>query len=358
MSVFFYFSSVLLSILCLQHVVITPVTALPDAERLSSLKKLTSSNRGGLITTTPSQFQPYLEDAPRSYNLIVMFSADPQLCQPCSSMKEQLRIVSSEYHSLSKNKVPTFFFEVKLSQSDSQFLQYYGVQHVPLLFHFGSGTTKTYPKRLEESSPNSYNVQQMGYHSNVIKSFVNQRTGSKLKVTRSGYEIPFVKTVRQFMPLIFGGVALFSVVAIYTGAFRNPMLWFGIVVLVYIFSVGGGHYSWIHDTPLAVVDKAGRMQYIAGGSRSQYVAEGFFVSFTCVCISGLVIAIQELPSVIPFKGTQTALGMSMFFMTIGAIGSLLSLYQMVSFILYIILFVALRQKKKKVFSQLFHFTHN
>lgn len=328
---------VLFALLAVYHVTFPTgcAAAASDADRLAELQAKSKSGRGNVIKAPVSSLRSYLEAAPRSYNLVVMFTADANVCQPCKKVSDQFRIVSSDYNSAnarSKSANPTFFLEVILSSSEQAFLSAYRIQAIPIIYQFGAGKSKSYPRPLSDTSPDSFNLAQVGYHANAIKAFVNDRTGSRMHVVRGGYEIPFVQTVRKLKPYIIVCAAIATLICGLTGAYKNPMLWFGLVVLVYIFSVGGGHYSWIHNTPLVVVDKGGRMQYIAGGSRSQYVAEGFFVSFTCVCISGLVIAIQELPSYLPSKSGQTAVGSMMFFLTVGAIGALLTLYQMVSFL--------------------------
>lgn len=303
-----------------------------DAKRLAQLNALRDSSNNGLISLSIDSFETVIEAAPRSYAVLVMFSAPPALCQPCPAVSAQLAKVATDYSKLSTNRAsskPLFFAEVKLSPSNQEFLAKYSIQHVPILYHFSSGRT-SYPQPLHETSPNYYHMQHMGIGANSIKEFVNQHTGSRLKVVRANYQIPFVQTVRTWMPVILSIVAALAAIAVYTGAYKNPMLWFGLVVLVYIFSVGGGHYSWIHNVPLAVVNKEGKTEYVASGSRSQYVAEGFFVSATCVSISVLVILIQELPSVMPSKAGQTVVGMGLYSMTVFAIVLLLLLYQFVS----------------------------
>lgn len=307
--------------------------SLSDEQRLGSLNSARKSSRHSLISLSVASFQQLIENSPRSYSLIVMFSADESICKPCGPMRSHVQSLSEEYHTLPPRRSssnPVFFVEVKLSQTDQNFLASYGIRHVPLLYHFAAGSSKAYPKILSETSPDNFDLQRNGIAVNPMKKFVNDRTGSAMRVVRGGYEVPFVQTVRQLLPYILVLVFVAASIAAYTGAYKSPMLWFALVVLIYIFSVGGGHYSWIHNTPLVVIDNNGKTQYIAGGNRSQYVAEGFFVSFTCVCISGLVILIQELPSVVPQKSAQNAVGTSMFMMTVCAIGALLALYQSVS----------------------------
>lgn len=328
---FLQWAAISLLVGCIYHVAESASPS--DQQRLETLTAARKSSSHSLISLSISSLRPLIESAPRSYSLIVMFTADPALCKPCGAMRKQVQSLSGEYATLPTRRAsnkPVFFAEVKLSQSDQEFLAAYGIRHVPILYHFGAGPSKSYPTTLSDSSSDSFALQKHGLAINAMKKFVNDRTGSALKVVRGGYEVPFVQTVRKLKPYIFTLLAIAAAIAIYTGAYKSPMLWFAIVVMVYIFSVGGGHYSWIHNTPLVVVDNNGRTQYVSGGNRSQYVAEGFFVSLTCVCISGLVILIQELPSFLPQKSAQGVVGFSMFFMTVCAIGALLTLYQSVS----------------------------
>lgn len=303
-----------------------------DSKRLSMLEKVRDRSPSGLIPFSIEEFQDVVEAAPRSYSLFVMFSADSSLCQPCAATKRIIAMIAKEYYSLPSSKSsskPVFFAVVNIKTTDQQFLMRYGLRHVPVIYHFGSGKYKKHPKQLEEGSADNYQLR-AGLSANTLREFINSRCGSRLRVVRGNYQIPFVETVHMFMPFILFGLLAVSAVVVYTGAYKSPLLWFAVVMLIYIFSVGGGHYSWIHKTPLAVVNEHGMTEYIARGSRSQYVAEGFFVSATCVSISILVILVQELPSVIPSKHGQRAAGLFFLFLTSVAIMFLLTLYHHVS----------------------------
>lgn len=310
---------------------ISTTLAASDSQRLSKLKSLASSSK--LISFNVDEFERFVEAAPRSYNLFVLLTAHPSICKPCGPMRSQLKKVISDFYSLSGSKrssKPTFFAELQVSSSEQVFLKKYNVDHVPIFYAFKAGTSRSYPTDLSPDSLDKYPIQSLGLSPNGLKQFINHRSGSRMKVVRGDTQIPFVQSVRTFMPAIILFTIIAALICIVTEAYKNPMLWFFLIVLVYIFSVGGGHYSWIHNTPLAVTNNEGNWQYVAPGSRSQYVAEGFFVSATCVSISVLVILIQEMPSVIPDKGSQTFLGLFMLFMTSIAIGALLALYYLVS----------------------------
>lgn len=322
-------------VLCTFLITIASVHAQSDNERLDRLQEVQQSKSSKLLTLSLETFRKYIEAAPRSYSMFVLFVAEANYCQMCQPMRAQWTNVAREYAALSsrqKASKPVFFAELKISPSDRQFLEQYHIEHVPILYYFPAGKSRRFPAPLLESSPDNYNAQQLGISANQLKDFVNKRCGSKMKVIKGGYQIPFVEPVKAWMPVILTFVALCAAIAVYSGLYKNPMMWYSLVVLVYIFSVGGGHYSWIHQSPLAAVNQNGFYEFIAGGARSQFVAEGFFVSATCVGISVLVILIQQLPKVIPEKSVQTGVGLLMVGMTIVLIVALLSLYTMVSFL--------------------------
>lgn len=336
--------------LCLQHgkllsgiLIVTVIcinigfsSALSDAERSAKLESLQRSSYSGMLSLDIPTFRSLSEGAPRSYHFLFMLSADASLCEPCGPMRKQLEKVAKEYQSLAprkKSSKPLFFVEVLVSPQNQDFIKEYGIRHVPVIYMLRAGSSRSFPKEIGGPDPDSYPIQEAGIGLNRIKDFINGRAGSRFAIARGSYQIPFVQTVKMYMPLILTVVGMSIVLSIVSGAYKSPMFWFGLVVLVYIFSVGGGHYSWIHNTPLAVVNKEGMYEFIASGSRSQYVAEGFFVSATCVAISVLVILIQELPSVIPNKSLQTLVGSFMVMLTIFAITALLVMYHFVRYIL-------------------------
>lgn len=303
-----------------------------DATRLSNLNKLLHSGSRSFISLQVDQFRKLVESAPRSYSLITLFSADKQYCPHCDSVRNQLDRVANEYYNnpIQQSKsTHVFFVDVHVQSSDQDFLMHYNIQKVPLLYHFSHGTKRAFPKQISDHDPDKYPFEK-GIAANIIKKFVNDRCRSHMIVRRGGYKIMFKSVMKTVIPILFVIASFGGVFAVYNGSYKNPMLWFTLVMLVYIYSVGGGHYSWIHDTPFLVVDNDGRSQYFARGSRSQFGAEGFMVSVTCVTISVLIISIQRLPKVVPEKSAQNLVGFVMVSMTFFAISFLLKLYERVS----------------------------
>lgn len=302
-----------------------------DSTRLAQLTNAQKSS--SLIPMSIDMLRSFIEVAPRSYSIMLLLSAPPNICKACGNVEKLFTSISKDYKHLPKSSQaskPLFFVLVRITGSEKEFMTLYDLRHIPVIYFMGASNRKTFPKPLSDSSPDSYPFQNFGGRIDTIKQFINDKSGSRLRVVRGGYQIPFVETVRAFKPLIFtmAGSVAFMVFA--TGAYNKPMLWFALAMLVYIFSVGGGHYSWINKTPFAVVNEQGETEYLAAGSRSQYAAEGFLVSATCVTISVMVIFIRELPSFIPNKNFQLFVGTGLLSMTSIAISLLLVVFHFVS----------------------------
>lgn len=304
------------------------VTAMTDSERVAKLASTSASKTSGLLVLSTDSFQRYAEASVRSYSLFVFFTADPSLCEPCAGMQNAIATVARAYRDLPKRKQsrhPVFFAALKLNpQTDQPFLARYKLERVPLLYHVSPRTKM--PRTLD--GIDNYDVMNNGIGGNAIRRFVNSRVGSSLHVVRANEVIQFRATVNKYKPVIgLIGLLLASLVVRYN-VYKHSMLWFCLIVAVYIFSVGGGHFSWIHDTPIYKINRDGIPEFIASGARSQFVAEGFFVSVTCVSISALIILIQEMNSWMPYKSMQGMVGLILVAAAYVAISLLLSLYYM------------------------------
>lgn len=305
-----------------------PCTADTDAERVAKLSKVVASKESGMLSFSIETFMKYIEAPGRSFSAFVFFTADGSICQPCPQMQHAVSKVAQEYRNLPKSQRanrPVFFASLKLSGADQEFLQRYGIDKVPVLYHFNPRSQ--YPTQLE--GPDAYQVVSLGLGVNNIRQFVNARVGSQFRIVRSNYDVPFVSTVRKWRPMLIAAFVLGAVAVIRAHLYASPMFWFVTVVAVYIFSVGGGHFSWIHDTPLFRVNRDGLPEFFAGGARTQFVAEGFLVSIACVMISAFVILIQEMPHFIDNKSLQGAGGITLTLMIYFLISMLMALYHTV-----------------------------
>lgn len=305
------------------------ITFASPSDRVAKLNAVRATKRDGLLILNPETFRKYVEPSSRPYSLFVLITADSSICAACSAMKAEFAAVSGSYYDLPSNRQAghdVFFAELRISTSFRELLYDYGISHVPILHHFPAGSSKSFPARLADAPGGSFDIERLGVSKNGFMHFVNTEAGARFPAQRAGYEIPFASFVRSMMPVIVTCAGLFAATAAYAGWMGQPMFWFGVCVLVYLYSLGGGHYTWINDSPFAVVDSRGSTQYVAEGSRNQYVAEGMFVSLACTVISSVLIAANELPRLIPSKRAQTTVGLTMSFAVSIFIVMLLGLY--------------------------------
>jgi hypothetical protein len=327
------YSALFLFLLLVFYAADIAVCESPDATRVAKLDAVQETKKDKVLALTISSFRRYIEVAPRSYSLIVLFTADQSICKPCAAMRRNFGQVVMDYHSAPRKQQAshrTFFAELKLSVSDQQFLNDYSIQHVPILYHFGRGSRNVYPKALGKDA-DSLNIEEMGSGINAMKSFLNDRLRTRLRVMRTDYKIPFVPYMRSFLPFIGAGALFVVLFALYVGWTNKPFFWFVCCVVVYMYSVGGGHFSWIHDVPFAVVNSDGRTDIVANGSRTQYAAEGMVVAILCSLISTFIILVNELPSQISDTSAQTVTGMLLAFITSALVTALLSLHDVRTF---------------------------
>ena len=165
---------------------------------------------------------------------------------------------------------------------------------VSLLYHFSPGSSREYPAPVRDGS-DYYDAEFHGIGLSMLNSFVNKRTGSKMII--GDYAIPFLPILKE-RSMFIAGVAGPLVAEIVVKQFcLRPYFWFACVMAVCMFSLGVGHYTWIQNVPWPVVSEDGTTQYIAGGSKNQYVAEVLFISTLCAIISVPIILPRELPSI-------------------------------------------------------------
>jgi OST3 / OST6 family, transporter family len=303
--------------------------AASNDDRIAKLDQVRRSKPDGVLGLNADTFRKYIEAAPSTYSLFVLFIADASMCKPCVPMRKELGRAAAAYYGLPERQMarhPVFFAELKLSLDDRAFLNDYSIEHVPIFHHFGPTSRRLFPAALVSFPSDGYAVEKLGVSSNAIKAFVNAKAGSRMQVVRGDYQIPFASTVRAMMPALVSAAGLVAATAVYLGWVNRPMFWFVLCVVVYMYSVGGGHYTWINNSPFAVVNSHGVAQYISDGSRNQYVAEGMLVSVTCSAISAIVIGINELPRLLAPGVKQATIGFAMVFVVFACTTLLLSLY--------------------------------
>lgn len=303
---------------------ICTATATSDADRIATMESASAAKPSAMLNFNIGTFQKYIEAPSRSYGVFVFFTADPAQCKPCAMMQPVVIRAAREYRALRpgrKTRRRVFFAVLQLSERDGEFLRRYGMERVPLLHYFGP---RARPGPL--AGPDLFRWSSQGVGLNDLRRFVNERTGSRMQIPEEG-EVPFVATVKQYRSVLLSTAVLGTPIVLRTRAHKLPMFWFACVMIVYIFSIGGAHYSWRHNMPLYVVDRDGTRQFMLNEARSQYAAEGFFISAMCVIISVFIVLIQELPRFVGSRASQTFGGVLLATMTFVAVYVLLTLYQ-------------------------------
>ena len=146
-----------------------------------------------------------------------------------------------------------------------------------------------------------------------IAKFMNMRLQFELYVAR-----PLTPVILRTTGMVVSGYFLvFKLLpAFYRNPF-NPMIAFALSMAVFFLSMSGLVYNLIRTPPFSGHTRDGRVEYVMGGSRAQYVAEGLivaaFIIVSVICHIGINEIIgSRLPPMVSRAGYYTLLALYIY----------------------------------------------
>ena len=259
--------------------------------KLESLVSL-SSQSNNVIKLNSETFKEFVIDQSKNYIIVVLFSTIvyQQQCPACIQAGNIFDRIAYSYKSTvfdendsnGKRLKPIFFARFDYTQETQELYFKMGFKNIPNILvssksiqSNGNSYSIPYDRLLEIRPGNEITDEK-------ILKFVNEKTERKVELKFSFTEIVF--------PYVAGASAiiglLYLVFLIKTNVF-NAKLWWVFGMVVYIVCMGGAVYDLIHGAQLLGFDeKTGENEYVLSGARSQYILEGFFMSFL-ISLSGI-----------------------------------------------------------------------
>jgi oligosaccharyltransferase complex subunit gamma len=281
------------------------------ADKLRSL----SSQHGGVIPFSASDFNEFALAQPRPYTLVVLFttSSTKYKCDMCEEVLQLYNQVAYSYieanadyplASQSGSKARAVFFAVlEYTQPTHSIYQQLGFVSVPniLVTHPRSLTQTSdkieFPKEdVWELSPN------IEIHAYKVIEFVNSRSQRSIELKTSPFE--------AIMNLVYLLIAI-GIVGYGAYALRKllllPLVWYVGGIIVYCVCMAGVVYNIIHGVPWIGTNQRGEPEYVNTGQRTQYGLEGlimsFFISTAGVALVGVNLA-AKMNQGIYMRGTS------------------------------------------------------
>ncbi|GAB5363885.1 hypothetical protein AAMO2058_000921700 [Amorphochlora amoebiformis] len=262
--------------------------------KVEYMRSKTKDSPDGIISMTGSAYKKYINDGPRGYYTLVVYTAlDPQFqCTICTSMNKQLKKLTRATNLSETADPPVFFVNLDYTNANDIFNQL-NFRHVPIAILVPPTNSTKRP-----SVPSFYHKLAQAYRLGSTGRLAAQDMANFIQRNTPIQDI----TIPQPMPkayyyvglLALAGIAIYLVV---TGLIFGNVLkyrdyttpYFVIVLGFYAWCAGAGMYNIIRSTPWH--GGHGRdIQYFYPGSGSQYVYGSLIVGGTNLAI-GLVLII-------------------------------------------------------------------
>lgn len=278
--------------------------------QLAALHKRSASH--GVIHLTDELYPFYALDKPRTYNLIVLFTATDAKynCVQCREVELEFDVCAENYWRMYpdlSSSAPLFFVRLDFANAPKTFMEY-GLQSVPVVAHIppstggrsgkindGSGETEGVSK-LETKDKFPLHAGHVDAES--IAAWVNTRASVSIEIYKS--PLPIVLSSLAFLLLLaLLAKPLLSVLPTLLILAQNKYIWMAVSAVLYICSISGLVFDIIRNPPSYHVERrSGRITFFHPQSGQQFVVEGFIIgAFNISCaLAAILLAEVSLPS--------------------------------------------------------------
>ncbi|KAK4535517.1 hypothetical protein CDCA_CDCA05G1542 [Cyanidium caldarium] len=310
----------------------------PPADRRSALAAHRGRSESGLIPVRhASSLEKFVLSGPRDYAVVLLLStaSQPGACPLCDYVVRQLmpvaRAVKRQNERLAgRGQLQVFFLLADVGAANQRemiaALSRLGVNVLPTLLYVPPGdggdsaVSSTVPFRFE-APPKGDGLDGRAMAAWLLR-LANQavptdRRAPPLRITIGG-PVYVVPAVRRHWRLCAATLASAVTAALYSGLHRRRYTWLALVLLLYMFVVGGGHGWIINGTPLFMWDGERLVWSMGSTSRMKgpsgpnaLAAEGFLEVTKYVVIAALMVALDKLPRRAPRGWSQVAVAAPM-----------------------------------------------
>lgn len=246
-----------------------------------------------VISLTAETFKKYVVEQSRSYIIVVFFSSFvyKSQCPGCQAVEPIFNEIAYSYKALghtkakdqSENKTkPVFFAFLDYGQDTQAIYQKFGFSNIPNIYvSTKSFTDESGSYSIDRSKLWEYRDSQEITQSKIL-DFINKKTERDVTIQKS-----LIQTILPLAIICTILSSVFCLVYFIKHNFTNPKLWWFGSTIVYITCMAGVVYDIIHSTSLIGTNpQTGENEFIAQGPRSQYILEGFLMSFL-ISLGGL-----------------------------------------------------------------------
>ncbi|KAJ7566309.1 hypothetical protein O6H91_02G096600 [Diphasiastrum complanatum] len=228
-----------------------------------------------------------IEPRHRSYGLIIFFDA-MQLRDKKELRLQDLRhefgLISSAYFKIAQQEIlvsKVFFCELEYTTSHATF-DALNVTAVPFIKHLPAGATG-----LRKAV--SLGERELLHITDSMVKFVEHRLNRKIGLIKRATHMKY--TLSSLLICVLMGSPFIATILMTKGAIlKDPEVWCIGAMLVYFFSISGGMYHIIRNTPYYVVEEGGNVKWFYVERNGRVAgAGGFLIGFLYIAF-GLILS--------------------------------------------------------------------
>ena len=280
------------------------INAVYSKTKFETLKDLVSKE-GDILKLDLDRFTSFVVEQSISYTIIVLFTAEKNTIQ-CPACDLLLPIyekiaysykISEQYNQadINEKKANTVFFSLLYYNRETvELFKELQFMNIPNIYVSKSGLTYDENHYIYDEEKMWRFTKAEDLDINKILEIINQHTGKQAKI-----HFALIEQIVYLMPIIGGILISLSLLIITIKIIINPSLWWFFSMVINFLCMGGIVFDVIYENALYGIDNTtGEKIFIATGPKSQFIIEGFLMSFIMI-IGG--ISLINLNSSAKFK---------------------------------------------------------
>lgn len=263
-------------------------------------KLLAESRRSPLRSLDASDFEYFVQDAPRPYSLVVLLTQGGGGCKMCNDLQPEVALVAralenARYDNGSNNKTARhnlFFLRLDAARNFELFKKI-GLQTIPHLYYVPpvSGQKKIKWGKVLSDKLNFY----QGFGADQLLRLIQARTHFEFSVTIERPPEAVDWTPALLTIITVGGLLYFALTIgrpLVDKYLRNSYLYLLASLAMYAYCASGSMYNIIRETPW-MQQNGKEIMYIYPGSHNQFGAESFIVGLLYTMCAFAVIMLNS-----------------------------------------------------------------
>jgi hypothetical protein len=237
-----------------------------------------------VVYLNSDNYKKFVVEKPKKYNLIVLYTANVQICRICKPFQDTFERVAASYNAADKlmktdDELPIIFAvaDIGINNEIARLHNMNTLPHIALVNGERSDISRL-PTGILVLPPVKFGLTKLDVGAQEVLDWVNRETKQDVAL----YYTQFEKLSRlAFILAIITSVIVLAVKLVLLCR-RKPSVISLVALVIYYISTSGIFYNLLHGMQWAGMNQDGSIQFLFQGARGQFLGEG-------LCMSGLTV---------------------------------------------------------------------